>query len=86
MGPFFVFSFGRGAQELETVTRIVVAGRAGRACTDCGCSRKDGGVLVAFDLVCCPRISEGLHLFFAIVLLVLWFFSWSLIRIWISGL
>ena len=41
-GPFF--SFGRGASELGTVTRIVVAVAKRRT-------------VVAFGLLCCPRVS-----------------------------
>ena len=59
VGPFFVLplslflSFGRGAQELGTVTRIVVAGRA-RIVVAVAKRR----TVVAFGLLCFPRVSE----------------------------
>ena len=57
-GPFFFgallfISFGRGAQELGTVTRIVVAWRA-RIVVAITKPR----TVVAFGLLCCPRVSK----------------------------
>ena len=51
-GPLFV-SFGRGVQELGTVTRIVVAGRA-RIVVAVAKRR----TVVAFGLLCDPRVSK----------------------------
>ena len=57
LGPFFggplFFWFGQGAQELETVTRIVVAGRARIVVA---VAKRIS--VVAFGLLCCPRVSK----------------------------
>ena len=57
LGPFFIlllcFSRGRGAQKLGTVTGIVVAGRA-RIVVAFAKRR----TVVAFGLLCCPRVSK----------------------------
>ena len=58
LGPFFLFlgrlffPFGRGAQELGTVPRIVVAGRV-RIVAAVAKRR----TVVAFGILCCPRVS-----------------------------
>ena len=50
---FSFFLFGQGAQELEIVTRIVVAGRA-RILVAVAKPR----TVFAFGLLCCPRVSK----------------------------